>query len=466
MPATLLDKLWDAHCVERFDDGTALLYVDRLLLYELTAPPAFEGLRRRGLSVRNPHAALAVADHSVSTQAHRTTDSVPAMAHHLRALERDARASGIAHLGIGDPRQGIVHVIAPESGWVLPGMSVVCGDSHTCTLGALGALAIGVGSSDLEQALATQTVRLKKPAAMRIAIDGRLAPAVFAKDVALHLLQVFGTRAGEGAAIEYAGTTVAEFSVEERLTLCNLTAELGSRIGLIAPDATTLRYAAARPLAPRDDELAAARAQWIELRLDADAGFARDEAIDAATIAPRITWGTTPAQSIEIDGQLPRAAEAPPDLAGQWRAAYEYMALEEGAQLLGQRIDAVFIGSCTNSRLSDLRAAARVVRGQRVASHVRALVVPGSEAVRRAAEAEGLGEVFRSAGFEWRHAGCSMCVAANDDRVGAGERCVSTSNRNFPNRQGRGARTHLASPATAAACAIAGEVADVRRFLR
>ncbi|MGE5338666.1 MAG: 3-isopropylmalate dehydratase large subunit [Gemmatimonadota bacterium] len=466
MPATLLDRLWDAHSVERFDDGSALLYVDRLLLYELTAPPAFAGLRRRGLPVRNPHAALAVADHSVSTLADRTIDSVSSMGQHLRALARDASAAGIAHLGIDDPRQGIVHVVAPESGWVLPGISVVCGDSHTCTLGALGALAIGVGSSDLEQALATQTVRLKKPAAMRIAIDGCRAPGVFAKDVALHLLHALGTRAGEGAAIEYAGAAVAEFSVEERLTLCNLTAELGSRIGLVAPDATTLRYVAARPLAPPDGELAAAAAQWLELRSDADAEFARDVAIDAGAIAPRITWGTTPAQSIAIDGHLPRLADATPDLLAQWRAAYEYMALREGGRLLGERIDVVFIGSCTNSRLSDLQAAARVVRGRRVAKHVRALVVPGSEAVRRAAEAEGLDEVFRAAGFEWRRAGCSMCVAANDDRVGAGERCVSTSNRNFPNRQGRAARTHLASPATAAACSIAGEVADVREFLR
>ncbi len=466
MPASLLDKLWDAHVVDAFDDGSALLYVDRLLLYELTAPPAFEGLRRRGLCVRNPHAALALADHSVSTRINRTADSVPAMKRYLCDLERGARASGIAHYGLDDPRQGIVHVVAPELGYALPGLTLACGDSHTCTLGALGALAFGVGSSDLEQALATQTVRIRKPAAMRIAIDGTLAAGVYAKDVALDLLHRFGTRAGDGAAIEYAGTALAGFAVEERLTLANLTAEMGSRIGLIAPDETTLRFVAERPLAPRGAEFDAAAAQWRALRSDPGAVFVRDEAVDAATITPRITWGTTPAQSIAIDERTPRLADARPDQTPQWRAALDYMALAEGQRLLGERIDVVFIGSCTNGRLSDLRAAARIVRGERVAPHVRALVVPGSEQVRRAAEAEGLDEVFRAAGFDWRRAGCSMCVAANDDRVAAGARCVSTSNRNFPHRQGRGARTHLASPATAAACAIAGCIADVRQVRR
>lgn len=463
--ATLLDKLWDAHCVDRFDDGSTLLFVDRVLLYELTAPPAFERLRARGLTVRNPHAALAVADHSVSTRPDRTADSVAAMKRFLLELEQDASAAGIAHIGIADERQGIVHVIAPELGWATPGMSLVCGDSHTCTLGALGALAFGVGSSDLEQVLATQTLRLRKPDAIRIRLGGALAPAVTAKDVALHLLHRFGTGFGAGSAIEYAGPTVTGFSIEERLTLCNLTAELGARFGLIAPDDTTLQFAADRPCGPRGADFAAACAKWEQLSSDPGATFARDETVDARSILPRITWGTTPAQSIALGERLPLLADAPSDQLAPWQAALEYMGLRAGEPLLGERIDVVFIGSCTNSRLSDLRAAAQVVRDRRVASHVRALVVPGSESVRRAAEDEGLDKVFRGAGFEWRRAGCSMCVAANDDRVAAGQRCVSTSNRNFPNRQGRGARTHLASPATAAACAIAGCIADPRAFI-
>lgn len=465
MPESLLDKLWNPHVVEALDDGLALLYVDRILLYELTAVPSFEGLQRRGLGVRQPEAVLAVSDHAVSTRSDRTADSVPAVQDLLATFARQARAAGITHLDIDDPRQGIVHVVAAEQGFALPGATIVCGDSHTCTLGALGALAFGVGSSDLQQALATRTVTVRKPEAVRIAIEGALGRGAYAKDLALYLLRELGTAAGEGAAIEYTGAAVAAMTMDERMTLANMTAELGARYALIGVDEATLAYVSERQTGLTGPLLDHARAHWRELCSDPGAAFAREYAFDATAVSPRITWGTSPAQSVAIDEAVPRVSSASPAEAQRWEATLAYMGLREGQSLLGERVDVVFIGSCTNSRLSDLRAAAAVVRGRRRAAHVRALVVPGSEQVRRAAQAEGLDRVFVEAGFEWRRAGCSMCVAANDDRVASGERCVSTSNRNFPHRQGYGARTHLASPATAAACAIAGVIADVREFV-
>ncbi len=465
MPESLLDKLWNPHVVEALDDGLDLLYVDRILLYELTAQPSFEGLRRRGLAVRRPDAVLAVSDHAVSTRPDRTAASVPAVQDLLATFARQARAAGITHFDVDDARQGIVHVVAAEQGFALPGATIVCGDSHTCTLGALGALAFGLGSSDLQQALATRTVAVRKPEAVRIAIEGALGRGTYAKDLALYLLRELGTAAGEGAAIEYAGAAVAAMTMDERMTLANMTAELGARYALIGVDDTTLAYVGERQTGLAHPMLDRAMEHWRGLCSDPGAAFAREYAFDATGVSPRITWGTSPAQSVAINEAVPRVGSASPAEAAQWEAALAYMGLREGQPLLGERVDVVFIGSCTNSRLSDLRAAAAVVRGRRRAAHVRALVVPGSEQVRRAAEAEGLDRVFVDAGFEWRRAGCSMCVAANDDRVASGERCVSTSNRNFPNRQGHGARTHLASPATAAACAIAGVIADVREFL-
>ena len=465
MPATLLDKIWDAHEVDRLDDGQSLLHIDRAVLYELTAPEALAGLQREGRRVRHPRHALAVADHSVSTRPGRSAASLPALRPHLDALARLSRWAGIEHLDVEDPQQGIVHVIAPETGFVLPGMTAVCGDSHTCTLGGVGVLGIGVGSSELEHVLATQTLRVARPAAIRIRCDGTLQRGVGAKDLALFLLGELGVQVGKGRAIEFAGGTVAQLPVEARLTLCNLAAEMGARYGLIGVDAVTIDYARGRPRAPRGRTADAAGAAWRTLVSDPDAHFELDAPFDAGRISPQISWGTRPDMVCAIDAPVPLPRSPAGAAQDPAREALDYMGLRGGQPLLGTKLDVVFIGSCTNARLSDLREAARVVRGRRVAAHVRALVVPGSEAVRRAAQDEGLHEDFLAAGFEWRQAGCSMCVAVNDDVVAPAARCLSTSNRNFAHRQGRDARTHLASPVTAAAGAIAGVIADPREML-
>jgi 3-isopropylmalate/(R)-2-methylmalate dehydratase large subunit len=462
-PSTLFDKVWDAHVVEVFDDGWALLHIDRHLLHDLSGPSALVELRRRGQKVHAPELAFATPDHLVSSATDRTIDTNEFGRAMWGALRDEADQGGIVTFEIGTGRQGIVHVTGPEQGIVLPGLTVVCGDSHTCTNGALGALAFGIGSSQSTQALATQVLLQQRPRQMRITIDGTLGPMVSAKDLALSIIGRFGASAGTGHAVEYAGSTIDALDIEARLTLCNLTVELGAKFGMIAPDDTTIAWVTGRPYAPSGDSLAAAVESWRGLYSDAGAVFDREERVDASTVVPTVTWGTSPEHAIPIDAAVPDpAAAADETQRAAWRGALDYMGLQAGQPIAGTPVDWVFIGSCANSRLSDLRAAAAVVDGGHVAATVTAWVVPGSELVRAQAEAEGLDAVFRSAGFEWRQPGCSMCVAANGERVPPQARCVSTSNRNFVGRQGPGARTHLASPATAAAAALCGMLVDPR----
>ncbi len=455
---TLFDRVWDSHVVTALGDGWDLLHIDRHLLHDLSGGRALTELLARGLRVQQPALTVATPDHAVSSAPGRTHD-FSGTGGKLRASLRDqARATGIRFFDAGQDGQGIVHVMGPELGLVLPGTTLVCGDSHTCTNGALGALAFGVGSSELTHALATQTLRMQKPRRMRVRFRGQPGVGVTAKDLALHMIRTFGAGAGTGHAIEYAGDTVDAMPIEGRMTLCNLSIEMGARIGMIAPDDATFGYLAGRPFAPAGAEWDRAMSYWRTLRTGDDAVFDREETIDAAAVAPTVTWGTSPAQAIGIDDLIPEPGGA----AGQ--AALDYMGLIPGQPIAGTPVDWVFIGSCANSRLPDLRAAAAIARGRHVAPGVTAWVVPGSERVKRDAEAEGLDRVFADAGFVWREPGCSLCVAANGDRVPPGARAVSTSNRNFVGRQGPGARTHLASPAMAAAAAIAGTITDVRRL--
>jgi 3-isopropylmalate/(R)-2-methylmalate dehydratase large subunit len=464
-PKTLFDKVWDAHTVCDVGDGWALLHIDRHLLHDLSGPPALKSLFDKGLSVRRPELVFATPDHAVSSAPGRTGETFPRGARLWRALQLLTRWAGIRLFDLGEPGQGIVHVMGPELGLVLPGVTVICGDSHTCTNGALGALAFGVGTSESAHALATGVLRMRKPKRMRIIVDGRLGQGVTAKDLILHLIQTLGASSGVGHAVEYAGEAVRAMSVEERLTLCNPSVELGARSGMIAPDETTFAYLAGRPFAPQGEVFDRAVEAWSQLRTDDDATFDRDETVDAAAVAPTITWGTSPEQAMAVDGLIPDPGEEPdPARRENGRSALAYMGLEPGKPLAGAKVDIVFIGSCTNSRITDLRAAADIVRNRRVAEGVTAWVVPGSELVKRQAEDEGLAEVFRVAGFEWREPGCSMCVAANGETAPPGARVVSTSNRNFIGRQGPGARTHLASPAMAAAAAVSGAITDVRRL--
>ncbi|TFZ02902.1 3-isopropylmalate dehydratase large subunit [Ramlibacter henchirensis] len=456
---TLFDKLWTAHVVREFGDDWALLHVDRHLMHDLGGGPVFVELAKRGLKVHNPELTFATPDHAVASTPGRVSTTFPLGGKLHEALRSGAQTAGVQFFDIGEPGHGIVHVMAPEQGIALPGLSVVCTDSHTCTNGGIGALAFGIGTSESVHVLATQTVRLKKPAQMRIRCEGRLAPGVTAKDLALHLISRLGAAAGTGYAIEFAGTAVEALDVEERLTLCNLAVELGARFGIVAPDERTLAWVRGRPKAPQGETFEAAASYWRTLHTDADAVFAREEVFDARDVAPMVTWGTSPQDAVPVTGRVPAAAAA---AAPDAQAGLEYMGLHAGTPIAGTPVDWVFIGSCANSRLSDLRAAALVARGRHVAPGVTAWVVPGSESVKRAAEAEGLRQVFTDAGFQWREPGCSMCVAANGEQVPPGKRCVSTSNRNFVGRQGPGARTHLASPATAAAAAIAGRIADPR----
>lgn len=461
-PATLFDKVWNAHVVSDLGEGWALLHIDRHLIHDLVGAPALTDLSERGLPVHNPELAFATPDHAVSSQPDRTGDTYAQgskLYHGLRGLTAQ---NHIRFFDVAQAGQGIVHVMAPEMGIVLPGLTVICGDSHTCTNGGLGALAFGVGSSEITHALATQTLRQQKPRRMRIRCEGALAPGVTAKDLALHILQTLGATAGVGHAVEYAGSAVRALDVEARLTLCNLSVELGARCGMVAPDEKTIGWLRGRPFAPQGEAFEAAAAHWRTLASDDDAVFDREVNIDASTVPPTITWGTSPDQSVAVTGFVPDPAGAPEGLRGTYAAALDYMGLAANAPIAGTPVDWVFIGSCANSRLSDLRAAADVVRGRRVAEGVTAWVVPGSELTRQAGEAEGLRAVFEAAGFQWRAPGCSMCVAANGDRVPPGQRAVSTSNRNFVGRQGPNARTHLASPAMAAAAAIAGRIVDVR----
>jgi 3-isopropylmalate/(R)-2-methylmalate dehydratase large subunit len=463
--STLFDKVWDRHVVADLGGGWALIHIDRHLLHDLSGPPALAEVAARGLAVRHPELAFATPDHAVSSLPKRSGRTNAAGAPLWQALKDRSRSAGVRFFDVGERGQGIVHVMGPELGIVLPGTTVVCGDSHTCTNGGLGALAFGIGSSESTHVLATQTLRQQKPARMRVRFDGSLAAGVTPKDLALHLLATVGASAGVGHAIEYAGATVRALDVEGRLTLCNLSIELGAKVGMVAPDDTTFEYISGRMFAPSRELFDRAVADWRTLATDADARFDREVAVDAAAIAPTITWGTSPDQGVAIDGRIPDPADAP-DAATRlaWKQALDYMGLQPGRPIAGTPVDWVFIGSCANSRLTDLRDAARVARGRKIAAGVTAWVVPGSEQVKRDAEAEGLDAVFRAAGFEWRAPGCSMCVAANGERVPAGARSVSTSNRNFVGRQGPGARTHLASPAMAVAAAVAGAIADVRRL--
>jgi 3-isopropylmalate/(R)-2-methylmalate dehydratase large subunit len=467
VPRSLFQKIWDDHVVADLGNGAYLLHVDRHLVHEVTSYRAFDGLRRRGIRVRNPELTFAVVDHIVATDPDRRDDTNPAGLPFIRRWRRNCEEFGIPHFDVDDPRQGIVHVIGPELGIALPGCTLVCGDSHTSTNGALGALAWGIGASEVEHVLATQTIVQRKPKAMRIWFDGAPGPGVFAKDVVLHAIGKLGTAAGRGFTVEYAGPAIAALSIEERQTVCNMSIELGARAGLIAADERTFAYLAGREFAPRGREWEEAVARWRALRSDEGARFDAEARIDCAAVGPQVTWGTSPQDVIAVDGRIPDpSAEADPVRRDSLGRALAYMGLAPGEPLAGTPIDYAFIGSCTNSRYSDLLAAAEVARGRKVARGVRALVVPGSTQVKSAAERAGLDRVFREAGFEWRSAGCSMCVAGNGDVVPSGKRCVSSSNRNFEGRQGPGSRTHLASPATVAAAAVSGAIVDVRTLAR
>lgn len=462
MARTFFDKLWDAHVIRDLGDGWALLHIDRHLLHDLSGPPALADVTARGLQLHNPELVFSTPDHAVSSQPGRIATTYPIGGKLHAALKNGSELMGIRMFDLGQPGQGIVHVMGPELGIVLPGLTVICGDSHTCTNGGLGAMAFGVGSSESTHALATQTLRQQKPKQLRILCQGTLSADVTAKDLALHIIGKLGAAAGVGTAIEFAGPAIDAMEVEGRLTLCNLSVELGARFGMMAPDQRTFDFLRGKPFAPQGAAFDAAVSDWRQLYSDADACFDREEIIDASLVRPTITWGTSPEHAIPIDGRVPDPHDTS-DAAQRdtLLAALAYMGLSAGQPIAGTPIDWVFIGSCANSRLSDLRAAADVVRGKHVADRVTAWVVPGSEIVKRAAEAEGLHEVFKAAGFAWREPGCSMCVAANGEQVPPQQRSVSTSNRNFVGRQGPGARTHLASPAMAAAAAIAGAITDV-----
>ena len=466
---TLYDKIWDAHLVSE-QDGEAILYIDLHLIHEVTTPQAFAGLRANRRKVRRPDRTLAVADHNIPTEGQGL--GVAAVADEearlqLATLERNVADNGIEFFPMGDIRNGIVHVVGPEQGRTQPGMTIVCGDSHTSTHGAFGALAHGIGTSEVEHVLATQTLRQKKAKNMRVVIEGTPAPGVGAKDFALAVIGEIGTAGGTGYVIEYAGDAVRALSMEGRMTLCNLTIEGGARAGLVAPDETTFDYLRGRPAAPKGGAWDIALASWKTLFSDPDAVFDREVRIDASAIAPLVTWGTSPEDVVPVTGVAPSPeAFASPDKRASVARALDYMGLEAGQPIASAKVDVVFIGSCTNSRIEDLRVAADIVRGRTVAPGVRAMVVPGSGLVKAQAEEEGLDEVFRAAGFDWREPGCSMCLGMNPDRLAPGERCASTSNRNFEGRQGRGGRTHLMSPAMAAAAALAGHIADVRDYLR
>ena len=456
---TMLDKIWSPHVVTEGPGGQCLLYIDRHLVHE-GATHAFRRLFAAGRRVRRPDLTFATADHYVPTTGEgRSPD--PEIRGMVDALERYTTAAGVTYFGLGDGRRGIVHVIGPEQGLTLPGLTLVCGDSHTATHGAFGALAFGIGSSEVEHVLATQALWQRRPRVMRIVVDGRPARAVTAKDLVLAVIARIGAAGGAGHAIEYAGDAVRSLSMEGRMTLCNMSIEAGARTGMVAPDDSTFAYLEGRPFAPRGDAWARACAEWRALASDPDAVFDREVTLDAGEMAPMVTWGTSPQDAAPITGRVPDpAAIEDPARRRSAARALAYMGLSPGALLAGLRVDRVFIGSCTNSRLEDLRAAAAVVQGRR--ARVPAWVVPGSGPVRRAAEAEGLDRIFTEAGLDWRAPGCSMCVGMNGETVGEGERCASTSNRNFEGRQGQGARTHLMSPAMAAAAAVSGCLVDVR----
>jgi len=460
---TLFDKIWDAHLIDAQDDGTSLIYIDRHLVHEVTSPQAFEGLRVAGRRVRRPDATLAVADHNIPTTDRSRGIADETSRIQVETLERNCRDFDVPYVPVHDVRQGIVHIIGPELGFTLPGTTIVCGDSHTSTHGAFGALAFGIGTSEVEHVLATQTLIQSRPKTLRISVEGNLPPGVTAKDVILSIIGRIGTAGATGHVIEYAGDAIRSLSVEGRMTVCNMSIEAGARAGLIAPDEKTFEYLKGRQMAPKGAMWEQAVHYWRTLPSDPGAAYDREIAIAADTLVPHVTWGTSPQDALPITGAVPDPAEVPDE--GRRRAierSLEYMGLTPRMPLREVKIDRVFIGSCTNARIEDLRAAAEVVKGRRVAEGVGAMVVPGSGLVKHQAEEEGLDRIFAEAGFEWREPGCSMCLAMNADRLEPGERCASTSNRNFEGRQGRGGRTHLVSPAMAAAAAVTGHLTDVR----
>jgi len=462
-PRTLFDKVWAAHVVQQMPDGTCILYIDRHLVHEVTSPQAFEGLRQAGRRVRRPDATIAVVDHNIPTSDRSIGIAEPESALQVETLERNVAEFGVPYFPVRDARQGIVHIIGPEQGISLPGFTIVCGDSHTSTHGAMGALAFGIGTSEVEHVLATQTL-LQKPAKnMLVQVDGTLAPGVTAKDVVLAIIGKIGTAGGTGHVIEYAGEVIRALDMAGRLTICNMSIEAGARAGMIAPDDTTFDYIRGRPYAPQGEAFDHAVEYWRTLPSDPGAHYDRVVTLHADEIAPMVSWGTNPEAVLPITGSVPDPASVEDEAArAQMVRMLDYMALTPGEKLTDVPVDVVFIGSCTNGRLPDLRAAAAVARGRHVAPGVRAMVVPGSGIVKQMAEAEGLDQVFLDAGFEWREAGCSMCLGMNPDKLTPGQRCASTSNRNFEGRQGPGGRTHLMSPAMAAAAAVTGRLTDVR----
>ncbi|CCQ09287.1 3-isopropylmalate dehydratase large subunit [Pseudoalteromonas luteoviolacea B = ATCC 29581] len=463
MAKTLYDKIWQAHVVAQINAQTDLLYVDRHLVHEVTSPQAFAGLREQGRKVRCPDKTFATMDHNVSTKSRSLDAASDVSRNQLMALAENCAEFGIQLYDLNSINQGIVHVMGPELGVTLPGTTIVCGDSHTSTHGAFGALAHGIGTSEVEHVLATQTLQQKKAKSLKIEVNGQLRPTVTAKDLILAVIGKLGTAGGTGYVAEFCGAAIEALSMEARMTLCNMSIEMGAKAGLIAPDETTFAYLEGRPFAPKGEAFVQAVEYWRTLRSDAEAVFDHVVTLHADDIQPQVTWGTSPEQVIGINDCVPNP-DLEPDLikADAMRNALKYMGLEAGQKLSDAKVDTVFIGSCTNSRIEDLRAAASIVKGKKVATGVEALVVPGSGLVKQQAEQEGLAAIFMDAGFEWREPGCSMCLAMNDDRLGAGKRCASTSNRNFEGRQGRGGRTHLVSPAMAAAAAIAGYFTDIQ----
>ncbi|MFN7451927.1 MAG: 3-isopropylmalate dehydratase large subunit [Alphaproteobacteria bacterium] len=463
-PRTLYDKIFESHLVHEAADGTCLLYIDRHLVHEVTSPQAFVGLRAAGRKVRQPAATLAVADHNVPTTRDRLQGIKDETSRiQVQTLEDNCREFGVRYLKMDDARQGIVHIVGPEQGFTLPGATIVCGDSHTSTHGAFGALAFGIGTSEVEHVLATQTLIQKRAKNMRITVEGALPPGVTAKDVILAIIGKIGTAGGTGYVMEYAGSTIRALSMEGRMTICNMSIEAGARAGLIAPDEKTFAYLKGRPMAPAGKDWEQAMTYWQTLPTDTEATFDREIHLNATEIAPQVSWGTSPEDVLPITGSIPSPQNVAENRRDTLLRALDYMGLASGTKLTDIPIDKVFIGSCTNGRIEDLREVAKIAQGRTVAANVKlAMIVPGSGLVKQQAEKEGLDKIFTAAGFEWREAGCSMCLAMNNDRLSPGERCASTSNRNFEGRQGRGGRTHLMSPAMAAAAAIKGKLADVR----
>ena len=466
-PKTLYDKIWDADVAHEADDGTCLLYIDRHLVHEVTSPQAFEGLRMTGRKVRAPEKTIAVPDHNVPTTLDRANAATMTEDSRIQveALDTNAKEFGLHYYPVTDVRQGVVHIVGPEQGWTLPGMTVVCGDSHTATHGAFGSLAHGIGTSEVEHVLATQTLIQQKSKNMKVEITGKLAPGVTAKDVTMAVIGLTGTAGGTGYVIEYCGEVIRNLSMEGRMTVCNMAIEGGARAGLIAPDETTYAYCNGRPHAPKGAEWEAALTYWKTLFTDEGAHFDKVLTIKGEDIAPLVTWGTSPEDVLPITGVVPDPSSFKGGKVGAAQRSIEYMGLKAGQKLSDIEIDTVFIGSCTNGRIEDFRAAAAILKGKKIKDGMRAMVVPGSGLVRAQAEEEGIAQIFIDAGFEWRLAGCSMCLAMNPDQLKPGERCAATSNRNFEGRQGRGGRTHLMSPAMAAAAAITGKLTDVRDLM-